>query len=237
MTKKIFLIIVSITIFVSLLSVSAFATDLSSDFCAKPKLATEIPPEDPLKDFVPPSMDFLAEQMVTRSITRQVAVTEPCDKAWRDIYPSNWMWQAHRCVVNADVMLENRYGIQYYSVSQKYWTSNHTNDGDLLDEVIDEWGLRDGAGLMVAFSGIQGTGVYGVSYTDTPYCLIFDSGYEYNRETVQHETGHCYGLLHCQDECESSCTANCVMTESGMGYIDKICSEHNMTWNNARTKY
>lgn len=236
MLKRILATIISITIIMSFASISTYAAD-TVDLCGKMKLATDVPPEDPLKDFVPPSMDFLAEQMVTRSVTRQVAVTEPCDKAWRDTYPSNWMWQAHRCVTNADTMLSSKYGIQYYSVSQKYWTSNHTDYVDLLDEVIDEWGLRDEAKLMVAFSGRDNPDVYGVAYLNTPHCLIFDNGYEYNRETVQHETGHCYGLDHCQEECSSSCTANCVMTESGMGYIDKICSEHNTKWNNAKNKY
>lgn len=233
--KKMLSLLLAFSIATSLGSIGAFAETSGnidgSTQCTKMKLPTDVPIEDPLKDFVPPSMDFLAEQMVTRSITRQVAVTEPCDKAWQDAYPSNWMWQAHRCVVNADEMLETRFGVQYYSVSQKYWTSNNTTPEALVDEARDEWGLRDGAKLMVAFTGRDGGNTMGI-VTDIgdPYALIFNKGYEYNRETVQHETGHCYGLEHCFGD-------NCVMTAYGMGHINTLCSDHADEWYDARNNY
>lgn len=226
--KKLFAIVLTIISVLSCLSIMASAEE--NNLAYKTKLDTDIPIEDPLKDFVPPSMDFLAEQMVTRSVTRSVAVTEPCDQYWRNKYPDNWMWQAHRSVVNGDTMLTNRYGIQYYSVSQKYWNSDNTTPSALLNEVISEWGLRDNAKIMIAFTGRSGGNTMGIGKVGSGYALIFDNGYEYNRETVQHETGHCYGLDHCYGD-------NCVMTAYGMGHIDTICSRHNSDWNNARTKY
>lgn len=230
--KKIFAVALALVVAMSCMTLLASAEETSvENTVCKIKLDTDIAIEDPLKDFVPESMDFLAEQMVTRSVTYSVAVTEPCDQYWQDTYPDNWMWQAHRCVVNADTMLTNNYGIQYYSVSQKYWTSNNTTAEDLVAEARSEWGLRDGADLMVAFTGRDGGNTMGiVDEIGEPYALIFDNGYEYNRETVQHETGHCYGLIHCYGD-------NCVMTAYGMGHIDTICSTHDDDWTDARSKY
>lgn len=229
--RNIFAVALALVMTMSCMTLIASAEETVKDTACKTKLDTDIAIEDPLKDFVPESMDFLAEQMVTRSVTYKVAVTEPCDQYWQATYPNNWMWQAHRCVVNADTMLTNKYGIQYYSVSQKYWTSNNTTDEALVAEARREWGLRDGADLMVAFTGRDGGNTMGiVDAIGEPYALIFDNGYEYNRETVQHETGHCYGLRHCSGD-------NCVMTAYGMGHIDTICADHNTKWSAAKGKY
>ncbi len=231
--KKVIALILGFSMVIGLGTVSAMAADSSHlDGCSnsKVKFDTDVSVEDPLKDFVPPSMDFLAEQTISRSTTIRVNVTEPCDAQWRNLYPSNWMWQAHRRVINADEILAN-FGIQYYSVSQKYWTSNNTTPSALVAEARDEWGLQDGADLMVAFTGRSGGNTMGiVTGIGHPYALIFHNGYEYDRETVQHETGHCYGLTHCYG-------SNCVMTAVGMGYINTLCSAHNTQWNNARTWY
>lgn len=70
-----------------------------------------VPVEDPLRDSVPPSMDFLTQQTVTRSATKVVYVNEPCDQSWRNKYPNNWMWQAHRVVIESDHILEDKIGV------------------------------------------------------------------------------------------------------------------------------
>lgn len=84
---------------------------------------------------------------------------------------------------------------------------------------------------MVAFTGRDGGNTMGIATVSNAYALIFDNGYEYNRETVQHETGHCYGLRHCEK------TTNCVMTAVGMGHIDTICVDCNTKWSAAKGKY
>lgn len=73
-----------------------------------------IPVEDPLRDFVPPNMDFLTQQTVTRSATKVLYVNEPCDQSWQNKYPNNWMWQAHRVVIESDHILEDRIGVQFF---------------------------------------------------------------------------------------------------------------------------
>ncbi len=61
--------------------------------------------------------------------------------------------------------------------------------------------------------------------------MILDHQYEDNRETVQHEVGHAYGLRHINGD------NNCVMTARGMGHIDTICSTHERQWRNNKNKY
>ncbi|MDD2362468.1 MAG: hypothetical protein PHV32_05395 [Eubacteriales bacterium] len=157
-----------------------------------------------------------------------VKVTTPVDEEFRARY-SSWAWEVLRAVDDCDDWLGIKYNINYYIVSNKLWDSvDGASYGNLLNEAYQEWGLRDGAKLMIAFSG-QMPGVGGVAWLDTPYCVVFDQGRTANTEVVQHETGHCYGL----DDCSSS---SCVMG-SDYGNINRICSTHNTQWNNAKLKY
>lgn len=178
---------------------------------------------DPLQDFVPPSTDFLDDSMVTRSITKKINVSEPCDQTWRNKHQNSWMWEAHQVVIESDHILEASIGVQFYSVSQKYWNRSTTNYSDQIDEVTKEWGLS-GADMMIAFSGqTNNGGAMGVAYFNAPYALIFDYGQNANRGVGQHETGHTYGL---DDYCkgrENSCCGDGVCIMNG-GYQDKICS-------------
>ncbi len=92
---------------------------------------------------------------------------------------------------------------------------------ELVEEARDEWGLDDGATLMIAFTGKHDGYTVGiVDAIGDPYVLVLDHQYEYNRETVQHEVGHAYGLRHISGDYD------CVMTAVGMGHIDTICSQH-----------
>ena len=84
-----------------------------------------IPVEDPLRDFVPPNMDFLTQQTVTRSATKVLYVNEPCDQSWQNKYPNNWMWQAHRVVIESDHILEDRIGL----VLRINWLRSPRNGG------------------------------------------------------------------------------------------------------------
>ena len=102
----------------------------------------------------------------------------------------------------------------------------------MVAEAKDEWGLTDGATLMIAFTGKNDGNTMGIVYDiGVPYVLILDHQYEDNRETVQHEVGHAYGLRHRNGD------NNCVMTDIGMGHIDTICSTHEQQWENNKNKY
>lgn len=208
--------------------------DSENEVVAKQRLETDEVRNDPLHDYVPTKeeMNFLAEPYLSRSTTIWVPVTSPCDQAWRNIYPNNWMWQANRAITNADNMLSNKFGIEFYSVAQKYWDSSSYSAEGLVAEAKNEWGLTNGASLMIAFTGKNDGNTMGiVDAIGDPYVLILDHQYEYNRETVQHEVGHAYGLRH------RSGDNNCVMTAVGMGHIDTICSTHEQQWRNNKNKY
>lgn len=190
------------------------------------------------ENFTPENNDFLSYEMVTMATVRSVAVTEPCDKSWRDKYPTSWMWEANRTIQAADDMLTSRYGIQFYSVSQKYWESdNTTNPESLVREAHREWGLRDGAKLMIAFTNRILSTPYGNIYglvedIGKPYVLVTCYGFDENAMTVRHEVGHAYKLTHC------SRTTNCVMAEAATrSKYNSICSQHNSDWNKYKTLY
>ena len=181
-----------------------------------------IPVEDPLRDFVPPNMDFLTQQTVTRSATKVLYVNEPCDQSWQNKYPNNWMWQAHRVVIESDHILEDRIGVQFFSKSQKYWNRSSSSASDQLAEVTKEWGLS-GADIMIAFSDKHDGSIVGLAYRGQPYAIIFDMGYDSNWGTAQHEVGHMYGLRdYCTGNKSDLCCASGVCIMNG-GNKDKIC--------------
>ncbi len=124
-----------------------------------------------------------------------VNVTTPVDAQFRSRY-SSWAWEVLRAVDDADDYLGQEFNINYNIVSNKLWDSS-TNDIDaLLDEAISEWGLRDNAALMIAFTG-RSTNYGGAAYNGSRYAIIADQGRAENTIGVQHETGHCYELDHC----------------------------------------
>lgn len=231
--KKLLSVFLVLSCLVALLSTVAFAGDAvighsttisTDDGIISIDYAPDdfVPVEDPLRDFVPPSMDFLTRQTVTRSATKVVYVNEPCDQSWQNKYPNNWMWQAHRVVIESDHILEDKIGVQFYSKSQKYWNRSSTNAVDQLDEVKREWGLS-GADMMIAFSAYRSGNTMGLAYTGTPYAIIFDYGYDANWGVGQHEVGHTYGLYdRCKRNGDACCGSNtCIMNG---GHKDKICS-------------
>lgn len=189
--------------------------------------------------FTPESNDFLSTEMVTLASVRSVPVTEPCDQSWRDKYPTTWMWEANRTVTAADDMLTSRYSIQFYSVSQKYW-QNDSSSWDtyaMVREAHLEWGLRDGAKIMFAFTDFMlydgDSEIFGrVEDIGLPYLLITCYGFDENAMTARHEVGHSYNLTHC------SASTNCVMAAgAALSKYNSICSTHNTQWNNNRTRY
>lgn len=187
---------------------------------------------DPLKHYAPSQLNFMCEPLVTRSTTISVPVTEPCDQYFRANYPSNWMWQANRAVSNAAEPLK-KFGIQYYSVSQKYWESNSTSSSALVAEAKSEWGLKDGASLMIAFSGRNVGGIFGqVDAIGDPYVIVYDYGYDENKMTVLHETAHCYGMYHC------AAGTNCVVAQAApISTFNSLCNTHSSQWEARKNWY
>ncbi len=159
-----------------------------------------------------------------------VNVTTPVDAQFRNKYASSWAWEVLRAVDDADDYLGQQFNINYNIVSNKYWDSGSNNIDSLLDEAIAEWGLRDNAALMIAFTG-RSTGYGGVAYLDDRYCVIADQGRAANTLNVQHETGHCYGLPHCYH-------GGCFMI-SGADLDELNCLNINCInyWYNRRLKY
>ncbi len=152
-----------------------------------------------------------------------VNVTTPVDEQFRSKY-SSWAWEVLRAVDDADDYLGEQFNINYNIVSNKQWSSSATTTQGLLDEAIAEWGLRDNASLMIAFTG-RYTGDGGMAYTGDKYCIVADSFRLGNTFVVQHETGHCYGLYHCMD-------ASCVMFHAAgveeLNNLDSSCWNY---WN------
>lgn len=231
--KKKHVVSVLVTALVLSCSIVANAADNEENVCNKKAEDGHVAEIDVLEDYIPKDINDLCSIKVTRSASISVPVTSPCDQSWREKYPDNWMWQANRAITRADDELTSRYGIYYYSVSQKVWTSNNTTTDALVKEAKDEWGLKDGAKLMIAFTGRKmSDGTMGeVLKIGSPYAVIVNSGYADNSETVQHETGHCYGLKHRDND------SDCVMTAVGMGHIGEICSYHNNQWKSNKNKY
>ncbi len=162
-----------------------------------------------------------------------VKVCSPCDEEWRARY-SSWMYEANMAIENADEMMRTRFGIDLRSVAQQYWDSTDTspNQGlSLLDEAWNEWGLRNGAQIMIAYSG-QMHGMGGWAYMNSRQCIVFDQGRNANSCVTRHEVGHLYG---CPDHYNNpnENTRNCVMNDSYNMY-DALCSSCVSTWNGNR---
>lgn len=205
----------------------------------------ELQNEYVLSGFIPEDINFISGELdlVTTSSTRSVAVTEPCDQEWRQLFPDSWMWEANRRILAADDLLNTRYGIRFYSVSQKYWDNDISsyNPSGMVANAHSEWGLRDGAKLMIAFTGkplyaYTGSGYAGVfglvEDIGDPYLLVSSCGYDEDIMTVRHEVGHCYGLTHC------SSSTNCFMAEAAARTkYESVCSKHNTDWQTYKTKY
>ncbi len=218
-----------------------FADGNNSLYKLSPK--NEAMTEDPLHDYIPTKeeMNFLNNSVFSRGLSRSntiwVPVSSPCDQDWRNEYPNNWMWQANRALTNADTMLNDKFGIQFYSVSQKEWNSNWWSADAVVKDAKKTWWLRDGATLMVAFSGKtfydndDNKIMWQVTEIWEPYAVVFDWGYTNNTETLQHEVGHSYGLRHRNND------DNCVMTATWMWHLDQICNTHKKQWKENKNKY
>lgn len=166
-----------------------------------------------------------------------VNVSSPCDDEWRSTYTS-YAYEANRAVERADDELGVEFGIDFRSVAQPIWSSSNTTSSGLLSEAKSEHGLTYSGSktvdVMIAFSGVtpsDNSNITGVAYRSQPYTTIFDNGYSTNAETTQHESGHMYGMRHCEEEPGTGYDgSNCVMTAYGFGYIGSFCDGHYDDW-------
>lgn len=227
--KKLLCIVLTFA-FVLSCGTTAFAasnTELNSALSGTP-LAPEGFTENPLNALM---YDSVADDRVTAATSSiYVKVSSPCDEEWRARY-SSWMYEANMAIENADEMMLDRFGIDLRSVAQNAWDSTDTSSNQglsLLDEAWSEWGLRNGAQLMIAFTG-QSHGMGGWAYLNTRRCIVFDQGRDANSCVTRHEVGHLYG---CPDHYNNPSQTNrvCVMNDSYNMY-DSLCSSCNSIWN------
>lgn len=137
------------------------------------------------------------ENPSARSAYIQVKVSSPCDAIWRSTYPQTWMAEANDAVEIADSEIYNWFSIDLLSVAQNTWTAPSGNDlATILNSARDDVGLKNGAQIMIAFSG-KSPGAGGAAYRNTRYCVIFDQETTNNGYAARHEVGHLYG---CPDE-------------------------------------
>lgn len=174
------------------------------------------------------------DTVTSRAATIAVNITSPCDQSFRSRY-SNYAYEANRVVERADDYLSQQFGIDFRSVAQPVWTSSGSSAEAILDSAKDKFGLTyngtKSADIMMAFSGTKFGTTTGIAYVGAPYGCMFDSGYDQNAKSCQHEFGHTYGLRH------HTGSDSCVMKQGGPEYIDHLCSTHKNQWNNAKNKY
>lgn len=180
---------------------------------------------------------FLDQGLVTASNVRRVRTTQPLDQHWRSRYPTSYMWESHRTVIEAGVFLANNFAISLYSGSQRYW--NHNLNGNnsltLLNDAVIQHGRHDGAALMIAFTTLplDGGGTMGrVTRVGAPYALVTCFGFAENAMTTRHEIGHQYNLHHCARG------TRCFMAEAApIGTFNQICAVHRTQFNDNRLRY
>ncbi len=195
MKKWLIAVLVVSLIACSAMPVYAAQDTEQTDRCLTPLL--ENPPTQEEMDLYDAMSDLNAQYGVMPAAEggHTVNVTTPVDAQFRNKY-SSWAWEVLRAVDDADDYLGQEFNINYNIVSNKYWDSASNDIDALLDEAIAEWGLRDNASLMIAFTG-RTTGYGGAAYRNSKYAIVADQGRAANTLNVQHETGHCYGLTHC----------------------------------------
>ncbi len=226
--KKLFIALLALSLLIcAALPVSAAPAD--NDRCRRP--LAEAPQTSEELALYNALSDMNAEYGVMPAAEggHTVNVTTPVDAQFRSRY-SSWAWEVLRAVDDADDYLGQEFNINYNIVSNKMWDSSSNDIDALLDEAIAEWGLRDGAALMIAFTG-RSTGYGGVAYIDSQYCVIADQGRTINTLNVQHETGHCYGLEHC---IYPDCLMAYGATSSNLNNMDSTCHGY---WYNHRLMY
>ena len=181
-------------------------------------------------------INFLDQQLITAANVRWVRTTQLGDQAWRNRYPTSWMWEAQRTVTRAGEFLNNNFAISLYAGNQRYWNHNLAN-GSTSTTVLNNarnQGLGD-ATLMVAFTGLSvrdgGQNIMGAAFVGQPFSFVACFGFDENAMTARHEIGHMYGLNHCS-------STTCFMAAAArIGSFNQICATHRTQFQNNRLRY
>jgi len=163
-----------------------------------------------------------------------VNVKTMCDKEYQKLYAKDWKIRAQRITKKGTKALYSKFNI--YFIPKKavtFKSANSTNAVTLLNNFSKKYKVSKKIDMIIGFSGKKPAHIAGITYIGKinggPRILIFASSYETEAETVQHEIGHTYDLIHCEKKC--------VMTSQGFGYLNKFCSAHLKKWNKNRKYY
>lgn len=182
-----------------------------------------------------------------RAVLRtSITVVAKCltDQTWRNTY-SSWSSKITDIVDDADDGLTSEFGITISPVVLSTVTSTPTDSSDFL-KILKKKGLGYTSGgvnrtadVLLGFSAVvetdsSGNRIAGRAKFEEPYCCILDRGSR-NAESLQHETGHMYGLARTTNH---HCTSNdCVMTSTGWGHINDFCSNCRTYWSQHANTY
>lgn len=211
-----------------------------SDFCIQTGIWDETAASPKLK--LPNTEPRYEDAFITsQALTINVDVNSPLEKEWRSTY-SEYYYEANRIIEKVDDYLSDEFGIDLYTKNQPHWSFSTSATGKLaaqeaIEDAISTFG-KGNADIMIAFAGPVGDvgtkAIFGITKTDTPYCLLLDHEYYQNCKSTQHEVGHVYGL----GECDRS--SGCVMCQGedvDWNLFNHLCSKHHSEWDDAKQLY
>ena len=241
MRKSVTLLLLLLLLFILMMStyVSADTAEISSDpglYCPASEEeinSIELPIGEPIYESLQPTSTYAIIS---------VNVTSPCDKTFRNKFPTTYAAVANRAVESADDYLGSKFGIDYVSVAQPLWNYNGTSKdaGTILSNAISSHGITYNgskkADLMVAFADISANGniVGRANAIGGQYAIVFHTNDAGNAYNVQHETGHLYKLRHHDDPSAGMsfpsnpvCIMNQGLSSSNFGHL---CTPHYNQW-------
>ena len=183
---------------------------------------------------LPQSARYEDAMIHSKAASIRVDIQTPLEVSWRNTH-SSYYYDANNVVETIDDMLYDKFGIDFYTVSQPSWNVGSVAVPSVAMNLLKSNIGKGNADIMLAFAGpIFDTATsagYGMtSALGEPYCIVFDHGAAQNNKSAQHEIGHAYGLSHC--------SSSCVMKQgSNTNLLGKLCSKHNSEWSKAKNKY
>lgn len=150
-----------------------------------------------------------------------------CDSTYRKKFSKDWKSRSKKTLVQATNMLYDKFNI-YYNVKQEVaWDSGKSKNPDkLLDQLYLKYNVdkSKNTDVIVGFTRKRQGSVLGIGYIGAPYGLVCSTAYKTDIQVAQHETGHNYKLLHCNNK---KCT---MYPYSYQENINKLCKKHKDQW-------